>query len=171
MFRNLYRSALTFFFLSGIVIIPSVAQDAVQIEGTVENERGDPLSGISISLEGVLTDPVVTDSTGEFLFSVPPGQQWLIISPAEVYKTKRIYLNGRENLRIKLSPVDLETGDDVMLDVLHDKPKREFISSVQAIEPGQFLGLLVVGHGTDLGLVSLDGRTHPGPVVPVAQVA
>ena len=138
MFRNLYRSAFSFFILSGMVLIPSVAQDAVQIEGTVENERGDPLSGISISLEGVLTDPVVTDSTGEFLFSVPPGQQWLIISPAEVYKTKRIYLNGRENLRIKLSPVDLETGDDVMLDVLHDKPKREFISSVQTIEPDKF---------------------------------
>lgn len=131
--RHIYTIILIL--LAGILTHPCLAQETVPIDGLIQNERGEPLQGISISLEGVLSDPVISDSSGQFVLEAPPGQQWLIISPAAGYKAKRVYLNGRQRIEIRLSPSDLASGDDLLLHLYREEPKREFISSVQALEP------------------------------------
>jgi len=136
MSKNLNISILITLLITALPVIPGMAQDLVEIEGMVQNERGDALGGISISIEGELTDPVVTDSSGLFSIPVPPGPQWLIISPAELYKTKRVYLTGREYVKIMLSPMDLSTGEDVILNVFTEEPKRDLLSPARSIEPG-----------------------------------
>jgi len=136
MSRLYYTSFFLLILITGMKPYHGHGQVPVQVSGVVLNERGDPLGGISISLEGVLVDPVIADSSGHFTISAPSGHQWLIISPAEGYKRKRIYLNGRENLTVMLSPSDMASGDDVVLDIFHEGPKRNLISSTQAIQPG-----------------------------------
>ena len=136
MSRLYYTSFFLIILITGMKPYHCYGQAPVQVNGVVLNERGDPLGGISISLEGVLVDPVIADSSGHFTISAPSGHQWLIISPAETYKRKRVYLNGRENLTVMLSPSDMASGDDVVLDIFHEGPKRNLISSAQAIQPG-----------------------------------
>ena len=115
-------------------MVPCFAQDTIRIDGLIENERGEPLGAISISLEGVLADPVISDSLGRFTLSAPSAQQWLIITPVEQYKTKRVYLNGRETIRIMLTPSDLASGDDIVQTVFHQELKRDLVSSVQTFQ-------------------------------------
>jgi TonB-linked SusC/RagA family outer membrane protein len=136
MSRIYYTSLFLFILLSGVMRYQCNGQTPTHVNGLVINEKGDPLSGISISLEGVLVDPVITDSSGNFTLSAPSRHLWLIISPVEKYKRKRIYLNGRENLTLMLSPSDLASGDDVVLNIQDEGPKRNLISSAQIIQPG-----------------------------------
>ncbi len=134
MSRILYISAFIIALFSATTTSPCFAQDPVRIDGLIQDERGQPLSGISISLEGVLADPVISDSIGKFTLSAPSVQQWLIITPVDQYKTKRVYLNGRETIRIRLTPTDLASGDDIVQTVFHQEPKRELLSSVQTFQ-------------------------------------
>ncbi len=134
MSRILYIPACIIVLLTGTIILPCSAQDPIRIDGVVQDERGLALSGISISLEGVLADPVISDSSGSFTLSAPSAQQWLIVSPAELYKTKRVYLNGRENIRIMMTPSDMASGDDPVQNVFYEESGRNLISSAQAIQ-------------------------------------
>jgi len=135
MSRILYISFCLVLLFSGIFTPPCSAQDTIQVDGTILDERGEPLKGISISLDGVLADPVLSDSLGKFTLSSPSSHQWLIISPVDLYKSKKVYLNGMEEIRIMLTPLDLTSGDDPALSVIREKPKREFVSSAQSIQP------------------------------------
>ncbi|MCP4312463.1 MAG: SusC/RagA family TonB-linked outer membrane protein [Bacteroidetes bacterium] len=136
MSRILYISACLIVLFTGTITLPCSAQDPIRINGMVMDERGEALGGISISLEGVLADPVISDSSGKFTLSAPTAQQWLIISPAELYKTKRVYLNGRETIRILMTPSDLASGDDLVQNIFNEEHKRDLLSSAQSIQTG-----------------------------------
>lgn len=142
MSRTIYISACLVILLAGAFTRPCSAQDTIQIKGTLLDERGKPLEGISVSLDGVLADPVISDSIGKFQLISPSEHQWLIISPVDRYKSKKIYLNGREEIRIMLTTLDLKSGDDPALSVIREKPKREFVSSAQSIQPGMLHRIL-----------------------------
>lgn len=134
MSRFYYITTFLLILLSATLLNPCIAQDNIQVSGLVQNQKGDPLPGISISLEGVLVDQVITDSLGKFSISSPSRYQWLILSPVEAYKEKRVYLDGREQLTIVLSSSDIITVDDAVLNLYNPEPKRDFISSSQAIQ-------------------------------------
>lgn len=131
MSRTHHISTCLLILLMIVFVIPCRAQESIQIEGYIMNETGKGLGGISISLEGVLADPVISDSTGKFSIKAPSAHQWLIISPVDQYKTKRVYLDGRDRLMIRLTPLDLPSGEDLVLSTLNEKPRRMFISSNQ----------------------------------------
>ncbi len=117
---------------------PCIAQEQIQVNGLVLNEKGLPLPDISVSIEGVLTEPVITNSEGIFSISSPGRYLWLTISPADKYKHKRVYLNGNNNITIMLSPKDMATTDDAMLNIFNEDLRRNFISSAQSIETESF---------------------------------
>jgi len=116
--------------------IPGSAQDSIRIEGYTLNENGEGLGGISISMEGVLANPVISDSSGRFVMTSPSAHQWVIISPVDTYKSKRVFLNGREKLMIRLTPLDLPSGEDLVLNTFKEKSRRAFISSIQPLQTG-----------------------------------
>ena len=66
------------------------AQDTLQLEGLVVYS-GNPVPGVSISIEGSSMLPKVTDQGGEFTIPVPADGAWLIVSPTGEFK-------GRANL-------------------------------------------------------------------------
>ncbi|MCK4922648.1 MAG: SusC/RagA family TonB-linked outer membrane protein [Bacteroidales bacterium] len=137
MSRTQYITACLTLILSAIIIAPSAGQDTIRINGTVQNEKGIPLQGVTLSLEGVFSDPEVSDSNGEFSLIAPSGYHWLKIKPLKEYKEKRVFLNGRTTVRILLSPSNLSTGDDLVLGVFNSELKRDFISSAQHLQPAK----------------------------------
>ena len=136
MSRTHHISICMVLLLSLILVIPCSAQDSIRIEGYTLNEKGNGLGGISISLDGILADPVITDSSGRFVMTAPSAHQWLIISPVDQYKTKRVFLNGREKLMIRLTPSDLPSGEDLVLSTFKEQPRRAFLSSIQPLQTG-----------------------------------
>jgi TonB-linked SusC/RagA family outer membrane protein len=86
--------------------LSSRAQIQENLSGKVTDQGGVPIPNVSISIEGSsLSGLVLTDTAGRFILPVPEGDQWVLINPSGKYKPKRIYLNHRLSLDIKLIPL------------------------------------------------------------------
>ena len=105
------------------------AQDSVQIEGMVLTDLNQPLTGVSVNIEGSANLPSVTNELGEFSLMSASNDAWLIVSPTGNYKAKRIYLNKRTVLKIYLTPDDIPAGDDMLSILSREVRKRNVISS------------------------------------------
>ena len=101
-----------------------VAQDSILVKGVVVSGTNTPLSDITISIEGSMQLPVVTNAAGEFSIKSAAPDNWLIISPVSDYKTKRIFLNNRSELKVYLTASDLTSGDDPLNILSQKKIKR-----------------------------------------------
>ena len=104
-------------------------QDTLQVQGLIRGINKIPIAGASVSVEGILMAPVITDSTGTFLIPVPDLEVTLLISPMGAYKAKKIYLNKRDYLELTLSPEDLLDGQDQTAYIFYEKELRDFASS------------------------------------------
>lgn len=106
------------------------AQDTTLVKGIILSEAGKPVANVSVSIEGNLERPVETNETGEFTLRSSSGSDWIIISPADDYKMKRVYLNNRSELRIYLSSKDMAAGDDAITVLSQQIPRRNLISAI-----------------------------------------
>lgn len=113
---------------------PVYAQDSLLVIGKVVNMSDEPVSNVSVGVEGSMEFPAVTDESGGFSLLVPAENEWLNIEPSGGYKSKRIYLGGRRKLHIYLTDEDLPSGDDVIRIFSQDRLKRNIISSFYSID-------------------------------------
>lgn len=109
------------------------AQDSLHVKGQVIGSNNMPLSNIAISMEGVFTDPAISDSLGQFEFVAPKGDVWLLVSPVGFYKNKRMFLNGRTNLKIYLTAKDVASIYDDVTTVFGTAVKRSVIGALQDV--------------------------------------
>jgi len=110
------------------------AQDTIVISGTISGIKNYPVSDVSVSVEGVVSPPEVTDTLGHFTIGVPDVYATLILTPPENYKSRRYYLGGRESIEIKLTSADLEDNRDQEKDVIAFSKQRDFISAADFLE-------------------------------------
>src|SRR5690606_29580023 len=68
----------------------------INIQGTVKNEKGEPLPGVSIKLKGSKTTST-TDQNGVFRMNLPTGNEVLIFSYVG-YKSKEVALAGQRSI-------------------------------------------------------------------------
>ena len=73
--------------------------------------------------------PVFTDETGEFVIKSTSLNDWIILSPPSGFKTKRINLNGRDFIRVFLTPEELSSGDDPLKVLGGSIAKKNIIAS------------------------------------------
>jgi TonB-linked SusC/RagA family outer membrane protein len=109
----------------------STGQDTLQVTGIISGGRNKPLSGVSLSIEGVNAIPVISDSAGRFQLYSPSGHEWIIITSTGEYKSKKIYLNNKVKLNIQLTPKDVVSGYDEILDLFQTKLRRNVMSSFE----------------------------------------
>ncbi len=123
-----------------IVGISSVkAQDTLQVNGKILNSANEPVSNVSIAVEGSMDLPVVTDESGEFTVRVLTGREWLNVSPSGSYKEKRVYLNNREELTIYITPDDIASGDDELSILSQTRLKRNIVTSLSALNTEEII--------------------------------
>jgi TonB-linked SusC/RagA family outer membrane protein len=106
-----------------------IAQDSILVKGVVVSGTNTPLSNITISIEGSGQLPVVTNEAGEFTIKSSTGNNWLIFSPVSDFKTKRVFLNNRNELYVYLTANDLSAGDDALTILSLRRNKKDIISS------------------------------------------
>ena len=110
-------------------------QDSFQVNGRILGGKDLPVPGVSVSIEGVLTAPVITSDSGDFQLDAPSGNVWLIITPVGKYKSRREFLNNRTNFTIQLTADDLVAGYDEILNIYRTNLRREFISASNTPDP------------------------------------
>jgi len=98
--------------ISGIISQPLSAQTSdIEVNGVVtESGSGQALQMVSISVAATGFS-TTTDSTGAFTLIVPDLKTQIILN-LPGYARRNLYLNGREEIKVALVPVEFSTFDD-----------------------------------------------------------
>lgn len=117
-------------FLNNIQIY---AQDTITVKGSVVDPAGNPVSNVSIGVEGSSALPSFSNNEGEFSIKMTPEHKWLNIEPPAEYKSKRVFLNRRVELKIYLTHRELASGDDRIKVVNREMFKRNIVGSLSTV--------------------------------------
>ncbi len=147
-----------------LVIIQSFPEtlDKV-ITGTITNESGEPLNGVSISVKGS-TIGTITDERGMFSLNVPDGAVLVVSSVG--YNVQEIAVNRRTNLQITLSA--LSTSMDDVVVIAYGKQKKATVTgavasiSTKEIKQSPAANLAVALTGRLPGLTAIQRSGEPG---------
>ncbi|MCK4920367.1 MAG: SusC/RagA family TonB-linked outer membrane protein [Bacteroidales bacterium] len=122
-------------FTSALFLMQNLsAQNSILVKGIVVNDKNEAVPGIAISIEGVTGAPEITDENGEFSISSEKDQFWLFVSPVNLYKSKKVFIDNTEFIKIRLSSLDLTDGYDEIIDIIDPKLRRNFIGSQSTID-------------------------------------
>jgi TonB-linked SusC/RagA family outer membrane protein len=102
-------------------------RDSLVLKGVVVSGTNKPLSNITISIEGSRQLPVVTNEAGEFTIKSSSGDNWIVISPVNDFKAKRVFLNNRSEIKVFLTDNDLASGDDPLTVLSQKKIKKDML--------------------------------------------
>ncbi|MFW5656227.1 MAG: SusC/RagA family TonB-linked outer membrane protein [Bacteroidota bacterium] len=128
--QELKKIAFFSFLLWVVCYLPLFGQDTtLTVEGVVLTNPGQPAADVTVSIEGSLEMPVVTDEEGKFTLTASSGDVWLSISPTGNYKPKRVFLNGRTQVTIYLTPDDIKAGQDDINILSHAIDDRNLTAS------------------------------------------
>jgi hypothetical protein len=109
-------------------------QDTVwTLSGVVLNGSGNPVDGVSLSIEGVMSSPEVTDSTGTFNLSLQSPAAWINVSPLDSYKPLRVFIDRQEVIMIYLSDSDRPSVHDPLYYPTGIRLEKDFSSSVERL--------------------------------------
>ena len=114
--------------------ILEAAQQNTTIKGTVKDQSGEPLIGVSIIVKGT-TNGTASDFDGNFVLDVP-NNSTLVFSFIG-FKSQEIRYNGQKELNIVLSE-DSETLDEVVVVGYGSQKKGEITSSVTSVKASDF---------------------------------
>ena len=106
-------SAISVYAENGVndITVQAVMQTKT-VKGTVLDENGEPLIGVSIVVKGTSTG-TITDFDGKFSINLPGGSKELVVSYIG-YKEQAIIVSGNAPLNIKMVP-DTQALDEVVV--------------------------------------------------------
>ena len=103
------------------------------VKGTVLDENGEPLIGVSIVVKGTSTG-TITDFDGKFSIDLPAGSKELLISYIG-YKDQTITITGNIPLNVKMVP-DTQALDEVVVIGYGTVKKRDLTGAVTSVKSG-----------------------------------
>lgn len=136
----------------------------INIQGTVKNEKGEPLPGVSIKQKGSKTTST-TDQNGIFRLNLPTGNEVLIFSYVG-FKSQEVALDGRRSIEVVLQE-DNSALDEVVV-VGYGEQKRIHLTGAVSTIKGEELEDLPVSNvgaalqGRVLGVGVSGGTRRPG---------
>ena len=139
------------------------AQTSSTITGTVNDEKGQPLNGVSVSIKGN-ANGTSTDASGKFSITVPNKQSVLVFSfvgydPLEVKASKTVFhitLNPSDNRMSDVVVVGYGTQRKVSMtsavsQISGKELTRRPVSSLEQALQGQLPGLTILDKGGQPG--------------------
>lgn len=129
---NSRKIVVLLFLLIGNIFY-TIGQDSLVVKGVVLSDNRMPFPNVSVSIAGSLQLPVVTNEKGEFILKTKSGDEWLVVSPPGEYKSKKVFLNQRSELKIFVSSEDLLTGDDVFTILNTEVSRRNIVAASSEI--------------------------------------
>jgi hypothetical protein len=149
----------------------AMPNDSIVVQGIVVSGTNRPLPDVTISIEGAKQLPVVTNEAGEFEIKVESGNKWLTFSPIGDYKARRVFLNGREFLKVFLTASDLAANDDQLTVLSQTYSRKDIVCSFYDIEaPRSYktsslvVDELMQGRVSGFNVIRKDGNPGTGAV-------
>lgn len=110
----------------------SFQKQDIPIKGTVKDEKGDALPGVSIKVKGTVTGKV-TDTNGKFILSVPGPESVLEISFVG-FISQQIPVGNKTTFEIILKE-QISTLEEVAVVAFGTQKKSSMVSSIETINP------------------------------------
>lgn len=142
----------------------SLASRQINVKGRVTDEKGEPLSGVSITIKGSTTSRF-TDGAGNFSLTNVPADATLIFSFVGMAK-KEVVLNGRTDLVVVLETQAYDAEEVVV--VGYGQQKKESVTGAITTVSGKDLVQSPVANlsnalsGRLSGLTAIQGNGRPG---------
>jgi len=141
MSKKRFLKTKIFFVILLLLNIGTYAQVKV-ITGTVNDDKGKPLSKASIIAKGAQSG-VTTTSDGHFSISVPESTTTLVISYLD-FDTKEVDVQGKTNVIVTLTPADIKKLEDVVVNVGYGTQKaKDVTGSVGSVKASDIKDLPV----------------------------
>ncbi|KGE13172.1 SusC/RagA family TonB-linked outer membrane protein [Sphingobacterium deserti] len=150
--------------------IPVLKPLQTMLRGTVRDEAGKPIEGVTISVKGQTAKRSNSDENGTFNLALDPGNATLILEHI-AFATKEVETQGRPNIEITLQP---QMGDieEVVVVGYGTQKKANLTGAVSAISGEELENRPIANIGQGLqgqlpGLtVRSTGNTAPGNRAP-----
>ncbi|MGF1670110.1 MAG: SusC/RagA family TonB-linked outer membrane protein [Balneolaceae bacterium] len=137
MFTKIVRSLLAFFIVAGISFGSVMAQDRVEVTGTVTDASdGSSLPGVNITVQGMPSVGTTTNLDGEYTLRVPADRNVLIFSFIGFIR-QEVQIDGRTTINVALQP-DIQLLDDVVVVGYGTQDRREITSAVSSVKAEDF---------------------------------
>lgn len=143
-----------------------IAEQTKTIHGTIIDETGEPMIGVSVLVKGT-TVGTITDFDGKFSLDVPAGKNTLEVSYIG-YKNQTITIGNNTQLNIKLQP-DTQALDEVVVIGYGTVKKRDLTGSVTSVKsdditlnPGSNPMQALQGKVAGLDITSASGKAGSG---------
>lgn len=118
------------FFING-----SFAQSNIQVKGKVTDTKGEPLSGVSITIKGTAFG-TSTNNAGEFTLTAP-NQNSVVVFSYVGFPTQEVAVGTQTNLDITLRPQSGQLNEVVVVGYGTQR-RREVTSAVTTVSAEQF---------------------------------
>ena len=136
----------------------------VNVTGTVKDEKGQPLPGVSVKIKGTSTG-TSTDVNGTFRINLPTGNETLVFSFIG-FQTKELAVNGQATIDVLLKESASQL-DEVVVVGYGTQKKATLTGAVATINTSEIEDLPVSNLGTAiagrmLGVGVSGGTSRPG---------
>lgn len=137
----------------------------VRVGGTVKDDKGNKLSGVSVKIKGA-TGGTTTDTSGMFSLSVPSDHSVLVVSSVG-YIDKEVTVNGKSIVNVTLAEKPNNLDEVVVIGYGQTQKKRDVggaISSVsnKQIQERQPVNLFDALQGQAAGVLIMNDNGEPG---------
>ena len=135
--RVLVNTRMTFEFDGRLIIIrpddeKKDAPEKITVKGTVKDEKGEILPGVTIRVKGT-TLGFVTNAKGEFNIDLPKRDSLELIFSFVGFKRHSVFVkDGMKPLTVVLKE-DMQTVDEVVVTGIFNKPKESFTGAVTSV--------------------------------------
>lgn len=125
--------------MQALAVLPAVPLNI--ISGTVKDEKGNPLAGVSVVLKGT-NKGTSTDVNGHFTIDANVGEilEFTIVG----YSKKSVRVGSNNNLNVQLE-VEAMTGNDIVVVGYGTQKKADLTGAISTVNVGKILGDRPVG--------------------------
>lgn len=113
----------------------NITQNSTTVKGTVKDQSGDPLIGVSVVVKGTTTG-AITDVDGGFSVRIPDGNHTLVFSLVG-FHTQEIALRGKTSLDIVMVE-NAKVLDDVVVVGYGTMKRSDVATAISTIKPEDF---------------------------------
>lgn len=141
------------------------AQNTITVSGTVVDDTGEPLIGVSVLVSGTEGHGTVTDIDGKYLISNVPSNGSLIFTYIGM-QSQTVKVENRTEINLIMSE-DTELLDEVIITAFGTGQKKEtMVGSIQTVSPSELrvpsANLSTSFAGRMAGLISYQRSGEPG---------
>lgn len=130
-FRTIHRNAPMFLLPVLLSTGLTLHAQTATIQGTVKNEKGEPLQAVTVLVKGTKTS-TITNAAGNYSITVPNPKAVLVFSHVGFGK-KEETLNGRTSINLSIFAVEASDLDEVIVVGYGTQVKRTITGSISRV--------------------------------------